>query len=78
MDGAIDDITREDVLLSETTKRDVTAEQAFEEALEACRRALDEERAAVERVRVARIACVRARPEGMTTTEVARRINRGR
>lgn len=78
MDIHIFDITQEDILVSETTKQETTPEQAFDDAVEAARRALAEATAADERARTARVAAVRARPAGMTTQEVARRINRGR
>ncbi|MGD9892829.1 MAG: hypothetical protein AB7R89_13735 [Dehalococcoidia bacterium] len=78
MDIHVFDITREDDVISETTKRDITAEEAFEQALEAARRAMFAAQEAEQRAKDARVACLRARPPGMTTTEVARRINRGR
>lgn len=78
MDIHVFDITQEDVLVSETTKRELTTEQPFDEAVEAARRALAEVAAAEERAREARVAAYRARPAGMTTLDVARRINRGR
>lgn len=74
---SIHDITQEDYVISETTKREA-ATLTFEEAVEAARRATAEEAVAAERARVARRACLKLKPEGMTTTEVARRINRVR